>query len=149
VGAQKCGTSSLYDDVVAHPCARRVEERDRLLRPVPGWRRAVVVHFPSGFRKYVVRRVRGQPLLTGEASTRYIGHSAALRPIRALVPAARIILLLRNPVDRAFSAYNHTVRMGHEPLSFEEAIAREEERVGRAWAARRREADYFDLDIPL
>jgi hypothetical protein len=45
------------------------------------------------------------------------------------VPQARLVVLVRNPVDRALSQYNHEVALGREPLSFEEALDAEEERL--------------------
>jgi hypothetical protein len=45
------------------------------------------------------------------------------------VPAARLIVLVRNPVDRAFSHYQHEVALGREPLSFEDALATEDDRL--------------------
>ena len=49
--------------------------------------------------------------------------------MRELVPEARLIVLVRNPVDRALSHYNHEVALGREPLSFEEALDAEEGRL--------------------
>jgi hypothetical protein len=45
------------------------------------------------------------------------------------VPDARLVVLLRNPVDRAYSHYQHEVALGREPLSFEDALAAEDERL--------------------
>jgi hypothetical protein len=46
-----------------------------------------------------------------------------------VVPDARLVALLRDPVDRAYSQYQHEVALGREPLSFEDALAAEEERT--------------------
>ena len=46
-----------------------------------------------------------------------------------MVPRARLIVLLRNPVDRAYSHYHQEAGRGHEPLTFEEAIEAEEARL--------------------
>jgi hypothetical protein len=46
-----------------------------------------------------------------------------------MLPNARLIALLRNPVDRAFSHYQHEVALGREQLSFEDALAHEDERM--------------------
>jgi hypothetical protein len=45
------------------------------------------------------------------------------------VPEAKLIALVRNPVDRAFSHYQHEVALGREPLSFEDALTAEDERL--------------------
>ena len=49
--------------------------------------------------------------------------------MRELVPDARLVALVRNPVDRAFSHYQHEVALGREPLSFEDALEAEDERL--------------------
>jgi len=49
--------------------------------------------------------------------------------VAALVPEAKLIALVRNPVDRAFSQYQHEVALGREPLSFEDALEAEDERL--------------------
>jgi hypothetical protein len=47
------------------------------------------------------------------------------------MPSAKLIVLLRNPVDRAYSQYYHAIELGHETRSFEEAIQGEEERTAQ------------------
>jgi hypothetical protein len=74
-------------------------------------------------------QARGQPLLAGEASPYYLFHPHAARRAAATLPQLRLIALLRNPADRAYSHYQHSVRRGAEKLSFEEALAREPERL--------------------
>jgi hypothetical protein len=71
----------------------------------------------------------GQRVITGEASPYYLYHPLAAKRAAQVVPQARLIALLRNPVDRAYSDYNHRFRDGIETLSFEEAIEAEEERI--------------------
>jgi hypothetical protein len=75
-----------------------------------------------------MRQSKG-PLLVGEGSPDYLFHPHAPRRVLQLVPEARLIVILRNPVDRAWSFYKHNIRRAVEPLSFEEAIDREEERL--------------------
>ena len=70
-----------------------------------------------------------ESLITGEASPYYIFHPLVPRRISEMVPQVKLIVLLRNPVDRAYSHYQHNVRMGREPLSFEEALENEELRL--------------------
>jgi len=55
------------------------------------------------------------------------------RRIWEAVPKVKLIALLRNPVDRAYSHYHHTVKKGQEPLSFEDAIEQEPERIRGEW----------------
>ena len=60
-----------------------------------------------------------------------------------MLPNARLIALLRNPVERAFSHYQHEVAFGREPLSFEEAIDREDERMRGELEHMLRDPSYF------
>jgi len=70
----------------------------------------------------------------GEASTAYIYHwEETSRRIAEFLPHCRILILVRNPVDRAYSMYWQNVRDAREPLSFEEALAAEERRVRHRW----------------
>jgi sulfotransferase family protein len=63
--------------------------------------------------------------------------------VRATVPDAKLIALLRDPVDRALSHYHHEVALGREPLSFEEAIEAETERTRGEEERLVREPGYF------
>jgi hypothetical protein len=88
-----------------------------------GWYRA---QFPLRARK-TGRRVTAP--LTFEASPYYLAHPLAAARAAELVPEAKLLVLLRDPVSRAWSHYRHMVRLGLEPLSFEEAIAQEPVRL--------------------
>ena len=136
VGAQKSGTSSLYQNLIQHPCViparcfydSRKETRFFSKHYSKGtlWYRA---HFASRLHKYYCKATRGQKVITGESTPSYIFHPLAPKRIFETVPQAKQILLLRNPVDRAYSHYQHVVRLGKETLSFEEAIEAEPERL--------------------
>ena len=67
--------------------------------------------------------------ITGEASPYYIFHPLVPLRVKTLLPDVKLIVLLRNPVDRAISHYHHEVRMGAEKLSLEDAISSEQERL--------------------
>ena len=121
VGAQKAGTTALYDYLYRHPAISGPPlEGGQLLRPALEPRRALVPRATS-------RGMRAPPV--GEASPSYLFHPLAPERVRSLVPRARLIALLRNPVDRAFSHYQHEVALGREPLAFEQALGREAERT--------------------
>ncbi len=151
IGAQKCGTTSLYDYLVKHSSiysasVKEVGFFDRYYSNSIKWYRS---QFPSVLRKYYTKWIVRQPFLTGEASTGYILNPHSLKRIKKIIPKAKLILLLRNPVERAYSHYQHTVRIKKEPLPFEEAVAREDERIGEAWQKMRSDENYYNLDIAL
>jgi hypothetical protein len=68
-------------------------------------------------------------MVTGEASPSYIFYPGALERIAELIPNVKIITLMRDPAERAYSHYKHNVRKGRENLSFEEAIENESNRL--------------------
>jgi hypothetical protein len=73
-------------------------------------------------------------LARGEASTHYLYVEKSPARIKALIPDARLIAVLRNPVDRAFSSYQHLVRDDLEPLDFGAALDAEPQRIAEHYA---------------
>jgi hypothetical protein len=131
IGAQKAGTTALFAYLRWHPeitgpSWKEVSFFDRRYREDE---RAYRASFPAKPRQWLVARRRGRWPLVGEASPSYILHPLAPQRARDLVPQARLIAILRNPVDRAYSHYQHEVRLGREPLSFQDALDREDERM--------------------
>ncbi|HLX39300.1 MAG TPA: sulfotransferase domain-containing protein, partial [Ktedonobacteraceae bacterium] len=82
--------------------------------------------FPTTVQKYYAAHIRKRDFLTGEATPAYLFYPHASERIAKVLPAVKLIVLLRNPVDRAFSHYWLLSRVNKEMLSFEEAIKREE-----------------------
>jgi hypothetical protein len=70
----------------------------------------------------------------GEVSTCYAYlHNTSVSLIKKKLGDVKIIFILRNPVDRAFSAYNHFTRLKAEPLSLKEALKEEKKRIEKHW----------------
>ncbi|MGI9119467.1 MAG: sulfotransferase family protein [Acidimicrobiales bacterium] len=131
VGAQRTGTSSLYKYLGQHPhiapsLRKEVSYFTRYYGRGPDWYSA---HFPLAMRQKLVRRWCGHGLSTFGATPDYLLRPLAAERARRHVPDARIIVLLRDPVARAYSHYQHMVRLGFESLSFEEAVSCEPERL--------------------
>jgi hypothetical protein len=131
IGAQKCGTSSLYRYLNEHPAVapaagKEVHFFDWHYSRGTSWYRA---HFPTIVAREMFRARTGRRLITGEASPYYLFHPHAPRRIKSLLPSVKLIALLRNPVERALSAYHHQARAGSEPLSFREAMDQEPARL--------------------
>ncbi len=77
---------------------------------------------------------RGETAL-GEASVSYLFFPEAATRIRETLPAAKLVALLRNPVDRAFSKFRQFRRDGLEPIAdFGEALDAEEDRIRDGWS---------------
>ncbi|MGJ3253062.1 MAG: sulfotransferase domain-containing protein [Elainellaceae cyanobacterium] len=131
LGAQKCGTSSLYGCLSQHPQVVPVHEKElhffdlNFHRGVE-WYRA---QFPLRIHRRYEQIVHQQSLVSGEASPYYLFHPHVPRRIAAIAPDIKLVILLRNPVDRAYSHYHHNVRKRRESLSFAEAIQQEGNRI--------------------
>lgn len=134
VGAPKAGTSSLYNYLSQHPYVFMSEPKEPHFfhnRRSPG----SPVLGEKNLEGYL-RLFEGVPesMRAGEASTSYLYSANAAQEIREVCPDARIMMILRNPVDRAYSHYWNHVRDGNEQLSFEEALWDEPERIrNRQW----------------
>ena len=130
IGAQKCGTTSLHYFVAMHPNivpASKKEIHYFSVRYKLGeqWYRS---HFPTNLsRRYFYKKMK-QKLLSGEASPTYIFYPTVPDRMKKILPDVKLIVILRNPVDRAYSQYHHNIRHNNETLSFEKAIKLEEER---------------------
>ncbi len=129
IGAMKCGTTTLFRMLEQHPgfIAPNTKEIQFFNQPRnhargPGWYRA---HFPGARRMKRIERRLGYRPATGEATPAMSAPMYA-RNAADLVPAARIVVSLRNPVDRAWSHYQHYQRHPEpDPVDFETAIERE------------------------
>ena len=118
IGGKKCGTSFLYYLLSQHPLVEPAARKE--------------VHFFDDYFEEGVEWYRrffraprledGQRVITGEASPGYLYDRSVPQRMAEVVPQARLVALLRNPVDRAFSDYQMTVRLGREWRSFEQAI---------------------------
>lgn len=122
IGAQKAGTTSLHAYLCEHsrvvpPVTKEVHFFDHEFHRGLGWYRA---HF---------KRASKPGALGGEATPYYLFHP--LVPVRTAtaLPDCRLIVVLRNPIDRAFSHHNHERALGFEQLGFERAIAAEPGRL--------------------
>ena len=131
IGAQKGGTTSLYLYLNEHPniggaVIKEVSFFDKNYHQGLAWYRA---QFPTPLRKLYTRDVRKQNYIVGEASPGYLIYPHAPERIAKILPRVKLIALLRNPVERAYSQYRHNVERGYEQLSFADAIEAEEERT--------------------
>ncbi len=127
VGAQKAGTSSLFNYLMQHPNIGEPIEKEVHYFDVSYGRgdRWYEAHFPSAAET----RALGADAVTIDASPYYMFHPAVAGRLRAYAPDAKIIILLREPVDRAWSHYWHEWNKGYEPLPPMEALDAEVRRV--------------------
>ncbi len=152
VGAQKSGTTSLALTLASHPAVFMCTPKE------PGWLAfGEAGYWPlDGYGRYcrarswVVRSetdylalFAGAPTgcrWLGEASTWYLSEPGMPERLRAYSPDARIIVILRQPADRAYSAFSHARRDEEEPFAdFARALAAEDERQQPSHLLRYRE----------
>ena len=142
VGAAKSGTTTLFETLNKHPeifIPQRKECRyfsctlGNFAGPGPQYANNVI----QSLEEYQGLFKKAKPdQLRGDMSPDYLYYyqnavPKILNEINAQIP---IIIVLRNPIDRAYSSYLYHVRDGREKLSFEEALNAEEERRAANWA---------------
>ena len=117
IGAQKSGTTTLFEYMQRHPSLYLPPQKE--------------VHFfvaenvfPRGFDWYIQTYFSGvgEDRLWGEACPSYMGYGAAPARIHEYCPDARLVAILRNPIDRAYSHYRMAVRRGAESRPFRQVI---------------------------
>lgn len=133
IGGQRCGTSSLYKYLGAHPqIVPSLRKETHYFSTEYGrgmdWYRA---HFPAARAMAALSSWRG-PCQTFEATPDYLFDPRAPERVASCLPTAKFIVILRDPVARAYSHWQHVRRIGLESLSFEDAVAMEPERIGDA-----------------
>jgi hypothetical protein len=131
VGAQRAGTTSLFKALVQHPSfvpprfRKGVHYFDMEYDKGRGW---YLGHFPT---RRTLRRVATATggAVTGEASPYYMWHPTAPTRIARTLPNVKIIVLLRDPVERAYSGHAHEIARGFETEDFARAIELEPQRL--------------------
>jgi len=123
-GFPQCGTTSLYGGLTKHPQILGAKTKeiyffDENFHRGENWYR---YRFPSKLRKFIERK----KIITGEATPSYPYHPHTLQRIAQVIPQVKLIVILRNPMDRAYALHSKAVRQGKENLSFEDAIEKEE-----------------------
>ncbi len=142
IGAQRAGTTSLHRYLVQHPGVRTTLRTKGVHFFDTGYGRGMswyASRFPTRLTAWYVARRHGVALRTGEASPYYLFHPLVPGRVAEHLPRVKLIALLRDPVQRAYSHYQHEVARGFETVPFEEAIQAEPARL--AGEAERMAAD--------
>jgi hypothetical protein len=140
-GTQKGGTSALDSFLRQHPGICMPETKKEL----HFFDREENFNGKPAYQKYHAHfRPAPNHHATGEATPIYMYWNSAPYRIWSYNPAMKWILVLRNPADRAFSAWNMEKKRGAESLSFREAIEQEAERCREALPLQHRVFSYLD-----
>ena len=117
IGAQKSGTTSLWKHIAAHPqiFVPATKEVEFFSNPQ---------RFEQGLDWYWNTYFAGAPdaACKGEATTQYMMFPEVPRRIHDTFPNVKLLALLRNPIDRAYSHYRMSVMRGYETRSFEDCV---------------------------
>lgn len=143
IGAPKAGTSALYAYLSQHPQVYMspvkephffMLENEKVNFQGPGdqdrFRHSV--HQLKDYKNLFAGVA--DEIAIGEASTTYLGSEKASRRIKKYIPEAKLIAILRNPVDAAYASFLHLIRDGNESIAdFSKALAAEPERTQNNW----------------
>jgi Sulfotransferase domain len=133
VGAERCGTTSMYHTLSLHPAVfgttmgkQEVHFFDNKYQRGLAWYQS---HFPLMMRARRAARGTGTAPVAFEASPYYMFHPLAPERIYRDLPGVRLLVLVRDPVERAYSAHANHVAYGLEAEPFERALNLEEARL--------------------
>ena len=145
VGAQRAGTTSLFRALMSHPLIysanyhKGVNYFDVNYARELSWYQG---HFPTtAFLRKRSRGMAGEPI-TFEASGYYMFHPLAAERMAHRLPEVRILAMLRDPVERAYSAHKHELARGYETEPFERALELEDARLAGQEDRMLADADY-------
>ena len=132
IGVQRGGTTSLYKYLTKHPkiipaIKKEIHFFDNNFHKGISW-------YQSQFKQnrllmLLYKKKKFYDSITGEATPYYIYHPYGVERISKLIPNVKLIILLRNPVERAYSHYQHELRLKVEKISFEDALKQESNRL--------------------
>lgn len=144
IGAAKSGTTALYNHLEQHPDIFMSENKEPFFfamegQPIdfrgPGDQIRLEQTICNNLKDYqqLFAKVTTEKAI-GEASTIYLYNPNAAHRIKHYIPEAKLIAILRNPADRAYSSFMHLLRDNREPYSdFEQALADEPRRIQEKW----------------
>ncbi|MGC2458078.1 MAG: sulfotransferase domain-containing protein [Gallionellaceae bacterium] len=153
IGASKCGTSSMAKHLSAHPgCMPPFFKEVRYFDSsgISAARFDVYkAHFPTSARRKVKEFISGKRAWTADFSPTYYDHPHAPRRVfETLGPDVKLIMMVRNPVDRAYSQFRFQRGLGIEPIEiFERALDVEKSRVAGEGAKQLANACYFSRPL--
>ncbi|HLE26390.1 MAG TPA: sulfotransferase [Thermodesulfobacteriota bacterium] len=144
IGSSRCGTTSLYRYLKQHPQIYMSPVKEPSFFSYEGMKPNHRGPSDEKFNRTAVTKIEDYGALfkdvttetaIGEASTNYIYNPKASERINHYIPNARLLAILRHPVERAYSSFLYLIRDGREPLrDIAQAIEEEPQRIRQNWA---------------
>ena len=146
IGAARSGTTSLYEYLIQHPlvlpaAGKEVYFFDKKFDNGINWYKSF---FPFKWKK---TKLKNHKAITGEATPRYLHHPHCPKRVHTFFPKMKLIVLLRNPIDRAYSHYQMEYDHGHESLSFEKSVQEEDMRIKNELEKMEKNENYYSVDF--
>ena len=130
IGSSKSGTLAIHNYLLQHPdidySPRNIHFFEYVYSDKISWYKS---HFPTKLHKSLVKTIHKRKCLIGEHTATYLHHPLVPQRVKDSIPDVKLIISLRNPIDRAYSNYHHHVREGYEKRTFEEAVFSEIKRI--------------------
>jgi hypothetical protein len=149
-GAQKSGTTALHYFLEKHPQITLGDQQEMHFFDNDGLFAGAVDydllhrHFPPVARSTSLRCATARQAIAGECTPSYLYHEPAMERIWNYNPKIKLLILLRNPVERAFAHWNMQRFKKREPLDFLEAVKAEQSRTQQATPRDARRVAYAD-----
>ena len=136
IGTKRGGTTSLFNYLLMHPGVRGLfpavrgkKSTDYFFKHHARGERWYRSHFQTRIHRRALSHRLGYEPIGGEASPYYVWDARIARRVHDVAPHVRAIMLVRDPVERAWSHYQERRQNGVEPLGFAEALAAEQART--------------------
>ena len=144
IGAAKSGTTSLYDILKQHSDIFLPSFKEPHFFDIP----SVYQNGIEWYEKTYFQSVKNEKCIGDFSPTYLFDEHAPERILNDLGDNVKFIIILRNPVDRAYSHYLHSKRDEHENLSFKDALSLEKNRVYCKKGRGDFFTDYYEMNIP-
>lgn len=146
----KSGTTSLFKHLSKHPdiyppLTKGIKFFDQHYRNGIRWYKA---HFPRPRHKVFSKGLQNHNMITGESSPGYLPSIKAAPRVLKIVPKVKLIVLLRNPVDRAYSHYHYRLARGRETSLFEDAVNMDLKNIAQDFESIRKRPQIYNSYLP-
>lgn len=139
IGAQKSGTTTLY---------KILEQEEKIYLSNPKEIHYFSLHYNNGenwYEKHFKNRTDNQ--IAGEITPYYLYHQESAKRIYNYNPEIKLIVLLRNPIERTISHYHHAVKRGYEELGLIDALKAEKQRLNKGGSYSHQKHSYLSRSL--